>query len=70
MTSVRLPENVEIRLERLCGMTKRSKSFYIKEALERYMEDIADQYIALDRKTRPGRLLTTKQLLKELDAES
>jgi|CXWL01.1.fsa_nt_gi RHH-type rel operon transcriptional repressor/antitoxin RelB len=70
MTSVRLPENIDMQLEQLCAMTKRSKSFYIKEALTTYLEDIADQYIALDRIARPGRLLTTKELLKELDDES
>lgn len=70
MTSVRLPENIDIQLEQLCELTKRSKSFYIKEALTRYLEDIADQYIALDRIASPSRLLTTKELLKELDAES
>lgn len=68
MTSVRLPENIEIRLEHLCDITKRSKSFYIKEALERYLEDIADYHIAVDRITKPNRkFITTKELLKELD---
>ena len=70
MTSVRLPENIDLQLEKLCSLTKRSKSFYIKEALTTYLEDIGDQYIALDRIARPGRLLTTKELLKELDSES
>ncbi|MFO0389193.1 MAG: ribbon-helix-helix protein, CopG family [Alphaproteobacteria bacterium] len=68
MTSVRLPENIDTRLDQLCALTKRSKSFYIKEALTHYLEDIADGYIALDRISRPNRkLLTTKELLKELD---
>lgn len=67
MTSVRLPENIDAQLEHLCALTKRSKSFYIKEALTRYLEDMEDYYIALDRMRNPGRLLTTKELLKELD---
>ena len=69
MTSVRLPEIVETQLAQLCAVTKRSKSFYIKEALMCYLEDIADYHIALDRMSRPGRrLLTTEELLAELDA--
>lgn len=68
MTSVRLPENIDAQLARLCEMTQRSKSFYIKEALTRYLEDIADYHIAVDRLSRPGRkTYTTKELLKELD---
>ena len=34
MTLVRLPANIENRLSDLCQLTKRSKSFYIKEAIE------------------------------------
>lgn len=68
MTSVRLPENIDMQLEQLCELTKRSKSFYIKEALTSYLEDIADQYIAIDRISRPKRkLLSTKEVLKELE---
>jgi len=69
MTSVRLPDNIDTQLEQLCSLTKRSKSFYIKEALTRYMEDIADYYIAMDRIAQPKRkLLSTKELLKELES--
>ena len=68
MTSVRLPENIDAKLEKLCAKTKRPKSFYIREALERYLEDVADYYVAMDRLSRPNRkFLTTKELLKELD---
>jgi RHH-type rel operon transcriptional repressor/antitoxin RelB len=67
MTSVRLPENLDAQLDQLCSMTKRPKSFYIKEALTRYLEDISDYYIAMDRLANPGRLLTSKELLTELD---
>ncbi|MFN9108597.1 MAG: ribbon-helix-helix protein, CopG family [Bacteroidota bacterium] len=68
MTSVRLPENIDAQLASLCALTKRSKSFYIKEALTRYLEDISDYYVAMDRMSRPNRkFLTTKELLKELD---
>ena len=69
MTSVRLPENIDIQLEQLCELTKRSKSFYIKEALTRYLEDIADHYIAIDRISRPKRkLLSTQEVIKELES--
>ena len=46
MLSVRLPENLENRLNRLAKATKRPKSFYVREALERSIEDIEDAYLA------------------------
>ena len=46
MLSVRLPESLENRLNILAKATKRSKSFYVREALERSIEDIEDAYLA------------------------
>jgi len=46
MISVRLPEDLEKRLAILAKMTKRTKSFYVREALERFLEDIEDAYLA------------------------
>lgn len=53
MLSVRLPKEMEDRLNALCKETKRSKSFYIKEALMSYIEDIEDGYIAMQRLSDP-----------------
>lgn len=68
MTSVRLPLEIENRLNDLCGLTHRPKSYYICEALTKYLEDMEDTYIALKRISNPRRkLLTTEELLKRLD---
>ena len=68
MTSVRLPANIDEQLEQLCEQTKRSKSFYIKEAITRYLEDISDYYIAIDRVAKPKRkLLSTAEIIKEIE---
>lgn len=68
MMSVRLPETIDMQLAQLCALTKRSKSFYVKEALTRYLEDMSDYFIAMDRLSRPNRkTYTTKELLKELE---
>jgi RHH-type rel operon transcriptional repressor/antitoxin RelB len=67
MVSIRLPEEMENRLDHLAEMTLRSKSFYVKEALERYFDDIEDVYIALERIARPKRkYYTSEELLKSL----
>ena len=68
MASVRLPDVIDMQLGQLCKLTRRSKSFYIKEALARYLEDISDDYIALERTIQPGRtLLSTAEVLQALD---
>jgi predicted DNA-binding protein len=47
--TVRLPDELAERLERLVGSTKRSKSSYIVEAIERYLEECEDLEVALSR---------------------
>ena len=51
-TAVRLPEGLEKRLEALAARTHRSKSYYLKRALETYIEDYEDYLMALDVKKR------------------
>ena len=44
--SIRLPDDVEARLERLAKKTGRSKSFYVREAIEAHLQDLEDVYLA------------------------
>jgi len=44
--AVRLPDDMEQRLTILAKKTGRKKSFYIKEALMNYLEDMEDIYLA------------------------
>ena len=46
MLTIRLPEEMEARLNVLADATKRSKSFHVREALERSLADIEDVYLA------------------------
>jgi len=54
MVSVILPKELEDRLTVLANTTKRSKSLYIREAVEKYLENMEDMYIALYRLENPG----------------
>ena len=47
--SVRLPDDLAVRLNRLAEANRRSKSSYIVEALERFLEDQEDIEIAMAR---------------------
>jgi RHH-type rel operon transcriptional repressor/antitoxin RelB len=58
--SIRLPHEIEERLEKLSVQTGRSKSFYVKEAILDHLDDIEDIYLAEKRleDIRAGRTQT------------
>jgi len=58
--SIRLPDEIENRLEKLSLQTGRSKSFYVKEAIIEHLDDIEDVYLAEKRleDIRAGRTQT------------
>ena len=47
-TSVRLSAETEKRLAFLASQTGRTKAFYLRELVERGLEDIEDYYLAAD----------------------
>ena len=49
MLSLKLPKELETRLDTLAARTKRPKSFYMLEALEQYLEKYEEGYLALER---------------------
>ena len=46
MLTIRLPEEIESRLAALASRTGRSKTFYAREAILTYLEDLEDYYLA------------------------
>ena len=68
MLSVKLPEELENRLNNLAAKTKRSKSFYMREALERYLEEYEEGLLALDRlNDKNAEYLSNEEAKKYLD---
>jgi RHH-type rel operon transcriptional repressor/antitoxin RelB len=63
--SVRISAELENRLAILCKETKRSKSFYIKEALERYIEDLEDGSEAMQTINNPDAQYFTAEEAQE-----
>jgi len=47
LLAVRVPEELESRLGNLAEKTGRSKSFYIRKALEQFIEDQEDYLLAV-----------------------
>jgi RHH-type rel operon transcriptional repressor/antitoxin RelB len=46
MLAIRLPEEIEKRLDALAKETGRTKSFYVREAILEHLDDLEDIYIA------------------------
>ena len=46
MLTIRLPEEIESRLAVLASRTGRSKTFYARETILTYLEDLEDYYLA------------------------
>lgn len=69
MLALRLPDDVEKRLEALARKTGRTKSFYAREAILRHLEDLEDAHLACGRlKPRRGRV-SLEELESELEGD-
>ena len=66
MLALRLPPEIEKRLDALAKKTGRSKSFYAREAILRHLEDLEDYYLARRRLARKLRRVTLEELEREL----
>jgi len=67
MISVRLPQEMENRIDTLAKSTQRSKSFFVKEALANYLDDMEEYYEVLKRQNDTNRnLITLEELEKAL----
>lgn len=66
MLSVRLSERVEHRLSKLSDKTKRSKSYYVEYALEKFLDEQEDYLLALARLEEKGPNITLEEAKKQL----
>ena len=66
MLALRLPAEIERRLNALAKKTGRSKSFYAREAILRHLEDIEDYHLARRRLARKAPRVTLEELEREL----
>jgi RHH-type rel operon transcriptional repressor/antitoxin RelB len=67
--AVRIPAELETRLEKLSKITGRPKSYYVREALIAQLDEIEDPYTALYRLEHPAKRWTLEELERGLDLE-
>lgn len=68
--AVRLEPELEKRLENLSKKTHRSKSFYVREALEHYIEELEDYYLAVTILKKPMDIYTIEEVEKMCGLEN
>jgi len=51
MLAIQLPEDLEKRLENLSKLTGRTKTFYVRQAIEQHLDNLEDIYLAEQRLT-------------------
>lgn len=68
--AVRLTSELNKRLSSLAKRTGRTKTFYAKEALLRYLDDMEDTFIAIERAEKPAKRLSMKEAEKALGLDN
>jgi RHH-type transcriptional regulator, rel operon repressor / antitoxin RelB len=69
MLAVRLPSDIEERLERLAHRTGRTKTFYARQAILTHLDELEDTYLALRRLKRSAKRWKLEELEEGLDLE-
>ena len=72
MIAVRIPAEVEARLESLSRKTGRTKTFYVRQAVVEHLDDLEDLFLAEEelRAIRAGaRTYTIDEVRKDLGLE-
>ncbi len=70
MLAIRISQDIESRLQLLAEKTGRTKTYYAKEAILRFLEDMEDEYLALSRLETPTKRWTLDELEKGVDLEN
>lgn len=66
MLAVRLPKDVEARLNKLAKRTGRPKSYYVRQAIAEFLDEREDYLIALSRLEKREPTVPLEELEKRL----
>ena len=69
MLAIRLPKDIEDRLDQLAKQTGRTKTFYAREAIVEHLEELEDIFLAEKRLREPTKRWTQDELEQGLDLD-
>jgi RHH-type rel operon transcriptional repressor/antitoxin RelB len=73
MLAIRLPEEIEQRLDALAKETGRTKTFYVRQAIIEQLDDIEDYYLAekalQEIKSGKSKLIPLEEIMKRYGME-
>ncbi len=64
--SLSFDEELINKIEKICNVSERTKSWFVKTAVENYIEDIEDLEIAMERSQSPISDFVAEKELKEM----
>jgi RHH-type rel operon transcriptional repressor/antitoxin RelB len=67
MLAIRVPDDVEKRLQSLAIKTGRTKTYYARKAICDFLDDMEDTYLALERIENPEKIWTQEELEVAID---
>jgi len=66
--SIRIPDELNLKLSEIAQETERPKSFHVQKALEVYLAELAELQVALDRfHDTSDPIITTDDMRKDLE---
>ncbi len=68
--AIRISPDIETRLQQLAHRTGRTKTYYAREAILRFVEDMEDEYLALSRLEASTKRWTLDELEQGVDLEN
>ena len=69
MLAVRLPDSLEEQLNELAEKTGRTKTHYVRKAIERFLDDEADRLLAISRLENESSSISLEDMEKKLGLE-
>ena len=74
MLAIRLPIEIEARIDHLSKRTGRTKTFYVREAILEHLDDLEDLYLAeqrlLEIKTNKSKVISLKEILQKYEMDN
>ncbi len=69
VVTIRLPAEIDDRLTALAGRTGRTKTYYAREAILAFIDDLEDECLASERREELDRRVSVEEPRKERCAE-